>query len=35
VKEAVEKGEIAASRYRNYISIIDNEDIDIKDWMLK
>ncbi len=35
VKEALEKGEIAPSRYQNYISIIENEDIDLKDWMLK
>lgn len=35
VKTAFEKGEIALSRYQNYISIIENEDIDIKDWMLK
>ena len=35
VKEAVEKGDIALSRYQNYISIIENEDIELKDWMLK
>ncbi len=35
VKEALEKGEISETRYFNYISIIENEDIDLKDWMLK
>jgi ribosome biogenesis GTPase len=35
VKKAVEKGEIAMSRYHNYISIIENEDIDLKNWMLR
>ena len=35
VKKALEEGKIAYSRYRNYISIIENEDIDLKDWMLK
>ena len=35
VKTAVEAGEIAASRYQNYLSIIENEDLDLKDWMLE
>lgn len=35
VKEAFEKGKIAISRYQNYISFIENEDIDLKDWMIK
>ena len=35
VKEAVERGKIAPSRYRNYISIIENEDLNLKDWMLE
>jgi ribosome biogenesis GTPase len=35
VKEAVERGDIAPSRYRNYISIIENEDLNLKDWMLE
>jgi ribosome biogenesis GTPase len=35
VKEALESGEIAHSRYLNYLSIIENEDILLKDWMLE
>jgi len=35
VKEAVEEGKIALSRYKNYLSIIENEDIELKEWMLK
>ena len=35
VKAAVEAGEIAPSRYRNYLSIIENEDLNLKDWMLE
>ncbi len=35
VKAAVESGDIALSRYQNYISIIENEDLDLKEWMLE
>ncbi len=35
IKDAVEKGEIAYSRYKNYIAIIEHEDIELKEWMLK
>ena len=35
VKAAVEVGEIAPSRYRNYLYIIENEDLNLKDWMLE
>jgi ribosome biogenesis GTPase len=34
VKQAVEAGQIALSRYQNYVAIINNEDIELKDWML-
>jgi len=35
VKQALEEGKIAQSRYLNYLSIINNEDILLKDWMLE
>ncbi len=35
VKQAVENQEITKSRYNNYLSIINNEDINISDWQLK
>ena len=35
VKQALEEGKIAQSRYLNYLSIIHNEDIQLKDWMLE
>jgi ribosome biogenesis GTPase len=35
VKQALEEDKIAQSRYINYLSIIENEDIDTKDWMLE
>lgn len=35
VREAVEKGEIALSRYENYITILHDSDLQIKDWKLK
>ncbi len=35
VKQAVENNQIAKSRYNNYLSIINNEDIDRSDWQLK
>ena len=35
VKEALENGLIAHTRYQNYLSIIQNEDINLKDWMLE
>ncbi|MCL2131254.1 MAG: ribosome small subunit-dependent GTPase A [Lentimicrobiaceae bacterium] len=35
VKQALEDGKIAQSRYLNYLSIIHNEDILLKDWMLE
>ena len=35
VKQALEEGKIAQSRYFNYLSIIENEDILLKDWMLE
>lgn len=35
VKAALEAGEIAESRYLNYLSIIENEDLNLKDWMLE
>jgi ribosome biogenesis GTPase len=35
VKQALEKGEIAPSRYQNYLDIIQNEDINLKDWMIE
>ena len=35
VKQAVKEGKIAMSRYNNYLSIINDEDINLKDWMLK
>jgi len=35
VKQAVEEQIITPSRYQNYLSIIHNEDINIKDWMLE
>jgi ribosome biogenesis GTPase len=35
VKQALEKGEIAPSRYQNYLDIIQNEDINLKDWMME
>ena len=35
VKQALEEGKIAPSRYQNYLSIIHNEDILLKDWMLE
>jgi len=35
VKDALEKGIIAESRYLNYLSIVHNEDIELKDWMLE
>jgi ribosome biogenesis GTPase len=34
VKQALDAGEIALSRYQNYLGIINNEDADLKDWML-
>ena len=35
VKQALEEGEIAQSRYENYLSIIHDEDIQLKSWMLE
>jgi ribosome biogenesis GTPase len=35
VKQALEEGVIAFSRYQNYLDIIHNEDINLKDWMLE
>jgi ribosome biogenesis GTPase len=35
VKQALENGNIASSRYQNYLDIIQNEDINLKDWMLE
>jgi ribosome biogenesis GTPase len=35
VKQALEEGNIAQSRYFNYLSVIHNEDIQLKDWMLE
>ncbi|MCL2132223.1 MAG: ribosome small subunit-dependent GTPase A [Lentimicrobiaceae bacterium] len=35
VKQALEDGLIASSRYQNYLGIIQNEDIELKDWMLE
>ena len=35
VKQSLENGEIATSRYQNYLSIIQHEDIELKDWMLE
>ena len=35
VKQAFEDGLITSSRYQNYLSIIQNEDIELKDWMLE
>ena len=35
IKQALEKGLISQTRYQNYLSIIQNEDIDLKDWMLE
>jgi ribosome biogenesis GTPase len=34
VKSALEAGKIAPTRYQSYLSIIHNEDINLKDWML-
>jgi len=35
VKQALEEGLIASTRYQNYLNIIQNEDIELKDWMLE
>ena len=35
VKQAVESGQIAESRYQNYLDIIHGEDIALKNWMLE
>ena len=35
VKQALEDGKIASTRYQNYLNIILNEDIELKDWMLE
>lgn len=35
VKQAWEEGKIADFRYRNYLAIINDEDIELKDWMLE
>ena len=35
VKRAWEDGKIADSRYTNYLAIIHDEDIDLKEWMLE
>ena len=35
VKQALEGGKIASTRYQNYLNIIQNEDIELKDWMLE
>ena len=35
VKQALEDGKIAPTRYQNYLNIILNEDIELKDWMLE
>jgi ribosome biogenesis GTPase len=35
VKQALEEGTIAPSRYQNYLDVIQNEDINLKDWMLE
>ncbi|MDR1459131.1 MAG: ribosome small subunit-dependent GTPase A [Bacteroidales bacterium] len=35
VKQALEEGTIAPSRYQNYLDIIQNEDVNLKDWMLE
>ena len=35
VKQALDKGKIAQSRYLNYLSIIHNEDILLKDWRIE
>jgi ribosome biogenesis GTPase len=35
VKQALEEGTIAPSRYQNYLDIIQNDDINLKDWMLE
>lgn len=35
VKEAVEKGEISKIRYKNYLSILNDENMDIQSWELE
>lgn len=35
IKQAVENGTIALSRYNNYLAIVNSEDIDRKEWMIK
>lgn len=35
VREAVENGEIAMSRYENYITILQDSDLQIEDWKLR
>ena len=35
IKQAWEEGKIANSRYQNYLAIIHNEDIELKEWMLE
>ena len=35
VLEAVENGEIAQSRYNNYLAILNDDDLKIEDWKLK
>jgi ribosome biogenesis GTPase len=35
VKQALEEGLIASSRYQNYLDVVQDEDINLKDWMLE
>jgi ribosome biogenesis GTPase / thiamine phosphate phosphatase len=35
IKEAVEKGEISEIRYKNYLSILNDENMDIQSWELE
>jgi len=35
IKEAVEKGEISEVRYKNYLSILNDENMDIQSWELE
>jgi ribosome biogenesis GTPase len=35
VKQALEEGKIADSRYQNYLAIVHGEDIALKEWMLE
>jgi putative ribosome biogenesis GTPase RsgA len=35
VQEAVENGEIALSRYLNYLAILEADDMKLADWKLR